>query len=89
MFQGLGCLGEEYTIKLKEGAEPYSLFSPRNVPIPLRGKVEEELRCMESAGVISKVDVPTPWCAGMVMVPKKSGAVRICIDLKPLNECAS
>ena len=35
-------------------------------------------------GVISKVLEPTPWCAGMV-VPKKSGNVRICVDLKPLN----
>ena len=41
---------------------------------------------MESMGVISKVDEPTPWCAGMVVVPKKSGDVRICVDLKPLNE---
>ena len=23
----------------------------------------------------------------MVVVPKKSGAIRICVDLKPLNEC--
>ena len=29
---------------------------------------------------------PTEWCAGMVVVPKKSGAIRICVDLKPLNE---
>ena len=41
---------------------------------------------MESMGVISKVDTPTPWCAGMVVVPKKLGEVRICVDLKPLNE---
>ena len=41
---------------------------------------------MEAAGVISKEDEPTAWCAGMVVVPKKSGAVRICVDLKPLNE---
>lgn len=41
---------------------------------------------MEQLGVISKVTDPTPWCAGMVVVPKKSGAVRICVDLKPLNE---
>ena len=40
---------------------------------------------MEYLGVISKVDVPTPWCAGMVVVPKKNGTVRICVDLKPLN----
>ena len=41
---------------------------------------------MESLGVISKVTEPTPWCAGMVVVPKKSGAMRICVDLKPLND---
>ena len=32
-------------------------------------------------GVISKVNEPTPWCAGMVVPPKKSGNVRICVDL--------
>lgn len=41
---------------------------------------------MEAMGVISKVDIPTPWCAGMVVVPKKSGSVHICVDLKPLNK---
>ena len=41
---------------------------------------------MEKLGVISKVDKPTRWCAGMVVVPKKSGEVCICVDLKPLNE---
>ena len=41
---------------------------------------------MESLGVISKVDKPTQWCAGMVVGPKKNGKVCICVDLKPLNE---
>ena len=41
---------------------------------------------MESLRVISKVDQPTEWCAGMVVVPKKSGGLRICVDFKPLNE---
>ena len=41
---------------------------------------------MESMGVITTVSEPTPWCAGMVVVPKKSGKVRICVDLKPLNK---
>ena len=41
---------------------------------------------METQGVISKVNQPTPWCAGMVAVPKKSGAIRICVDLKRLNQ---
>ena len=86
LFTGLGNLGEEYHIKLKEVATPYLLYTPRNVPIPFRTKVHEELNQMEQMGVISKVSNPTPWCAGMVVVPKKSGQVRICVDLKPLNE---
>ena len=86
VFQGLGNLGEEYEIKLKPDAKPYSLFAPRHIPLPLRPKVQEELTRMESIGVISKMDEPTSWCAGMVVVPKKSGAIRICINLKPLNE---
>ena len=40
---------------------------------------------MEEMGVISGVTQPTPWCAGMVVL-KSSGEVRICVDLKPLNE---
>ena len=49
--------------------------------------MKEELRKMEEAGVISRVDEPTEWCAGMVVAPKKNGSVRICVDLRPLNEC--
>ena len=49
-------------------------------------QVWEELQRMETLGVMSKVDVPTDWCMGMVVVPKKNGNARICSDLKPLNE---
>ena len=59
----------------------------RNIPLPLRDKVNQELDVMEAEGVISKVQQPTPWCTGMVVVKKKNGGVRICIDLKPLNRC--
>ena len=41
---------------------------------------------MKKQGVISKVDSPTLWCAGMVVVPKKHGLVHICVDLEPLNK---
>jgi len=37
-------------------------------------------------GVIPPVDKPSPWCTGMIVVSKPSGDVRICVDLKPLNQ---
>ena len=52
----------------------------------LRSKVQAELQCMEGLGVISRVNEPTPGCAAMVVVPKLSGAVQICVDMEPLNE---
>ena len=45
-----------------------------------------EIKRMESLKVISPVDGPSQWRAGMVVVPKSSGKVRICVDMKPLNE---
>ena len=42
---------------------------------------EKKLRCMEELGVLSKVSESTEWCAGMVVVPKASGKVWICVDL--------
>ena len=86
VFNGFENLGEEYEIKLKPDAKPYAIYSLRNVPLPLTKRVQE-LNRMESMGVISKVEEPTPWCAGMVVVPKKNGTIQICVNLKPLNEC--
>ena len=86
LFSGLGTFKGEYTIKLKPDAKPFSLYTPRNVPLPLREKVHLELKRMEKLGVISPVKEPTQWCAGMVIVPKPSGSIHICVDLKPLNK---
>ena len=86
LFTGLGTLKGDYEIQLKPDAKPHSIFTARNVPLPLRAKVKDELSRMETLGVIARVEEPTPWCAGMVVVPKKSGAVRICVDFRPLNE---
>ena len=82
IFSELGNSDEEYEISLKPEAIPYSLYTPRHVALPLQPKVQEELNRMEAL----EVEEATPWCAGMVVVPKKEGALRICVDVKPLNE---
>ena len=86
VFQGLGKFGEQYSIHLQADAKPLCLYTPRRVPLSFRQKVKEELYRMETLGVISKVDEPTKWCSGMVAVSKKTGSVRICVDLQTLNE---
>ena len=41
---------------------------------------------MEELEVIKKVEEPTEWCVGMVVVPKANGKVRISVDLTNLNK---
>ena len=72
--------------KLKPEAEPFALRTLRRVPVPLLTKVKDEILRMEQMQIISKVDEPTEWCAGMVIVPKANGKVRICVDSTNLNE---
>ena len=86
LFTGLGKLEGEYKIRLKQEPTPYALTVPRKVPLPLLKKTKEELDRMLHLGVISGVVEPTQWCAPMVVVPKPSGDVRICVDLTKLNE---
>ena len=57
LFQGLGKLQGEYSIKLQEGARPYALTTPR-VPIPLMKPVKEELERMERLSVIFRISEP-------------------------------
>ena len=86
LFSGLGCLTEEYNIQLNKEAIPYALTTPQRVPLPLMEPVKKELQRMEREGVITKVEGPINWCAGMVVVPKANQKVRICVDLTRLNK---
>ena len=70
LFTGLGKLEGNHPICLKEGAKPFSLCTPHRVAIPLLPLVKVELARMEVLVVIEKVEQPTEWCAGLVVVPK-------------------
>ena len=58
---------------------------PHRVPVSIKEKLLHELNRLEKAGIISKQHEPTDWVSSLVCVTKKSGALRICIDPKPLN----
>ena len=57
LFTGLGKFsGPPYQTRLRDDAVPYSLTTPRRVPIPMIERVATELRRMETFGIIRKVD---------------------------------
>ena len=59
VFQGLGKLEGDYSIKLQEGAKPFALTVPGQVAIPLMKQVKDEIEKMEQLGVIVRVSEPT------------------------------
>jgi len=48
--------------------------------------VEKELKRLEKLDIIETVEGHTPWISPIVVVPKKSGEVRICVDMREANK---
>lgn len=70
-------------IRLKEGAVPYARNnSTQSTPLPLMPKVKEELKRMETLGVIERVT----GAVFMVPVVNTKGNVTICVDMKKMEE---
>ena len=83
----IGKIDKPYTIRLSEEARPFSIATPRRLPLPMKDMVEEELKNLQEQGIIRQVTKPTDWCAPIVVVPKSTpGKVRICVDYTKLNE---
>ena len=53
------------------------------IPPPQLDKVREHLKLMLDAGVIWPSN--SPWCNAVVLVRKKDGSLRFCIDFRKLN----
>ena len=86
VFNDLGKMkGEPVHIQLKPDTVPFHLSAARHVALPMQDTVRIELNRMENLGVIRKVNEPTDWCHPMVIVNKKDGNLRICIDLTNLG----
>ena len=60
--------------------------SARRIPFHLRKKVSTELKKLEEQDIIEKVEGPTPWVSPLVVIPKKNGNVRLCVDMRMPNQ---
>ena len=85
LFEGLGCLPGKHHITVAENAQPVK-NACRKVPFPIRDKLKEELDRMERMNVIQSVDEPTDWVSSLVVVTKKNGQLRVCLDPRNLNK---
>ena len=56
---------------------------PRRVPFALRGKVVQLMDEMLAQGVITPSS--SPWASPIVLVAKKDGSTRFCVDYRKLN----
>ena len=85
VLKGIGCLPVTYSIKLAGNVKP--VVSPTcKVPLALQQRLKTKLQKLVEQRVITKVTIPTEWVNPLVIVEKKSGDLRLCMDPKVLNK---
>jgi hypothetical protein len=87
LFEGYGKFEGELHMQTDPNVPPVKM-PVRRIPVPLRARVEAELRNMCRDGIIAEAnDEPTNWISALLVVRKPSAPdkIRICIDPKPLN----
>jgi len=54
----------------------------RRIPFAMREKLEKKIKELLQNDIIEPVDGPTPWISPLVIIPKESGDIRICVDMR-------
>lgn len=85
IFSGLGLIQGEYHIVVNPEITPV-MNPPRRIPLSLQSKLKETLKKLEDQDVITKVEYHTDWVNNLVIVEKKTGELRLCLDPKDLNQ---
>ena len=73
----------KHKIVLKDLDTPPFKECFRRIPPPQLDEVREHLKLMLDTGVIWPSN--SPWCNAVVLVRKKDGSLRFCIDFRKLN----
>ena len=80
----LGCTNlVEHTIKTLPDCKPVKL-RPYRIPLAKREFAENEIQAMAEKGLIEPSH--SAWSAPAVLVPKRDGTTRFCIDYRRLNQ---
>jgi len=72
----------KHQIDLEQGTKPYRQRQ-RPISLPLRDKVDEKISQMLKYNIVEPSS--SPWASNLVVVRKKSGDIRLCIDWRQLN----
>lgn len=72
----------EHHIEVDCEAKPVRL-PPYQLPHAYRDEVQQELKEMEETGIIERSS--SDWAAPIVLVKKKDGSLRMCVDYRCLN----
>ena len=80
-----GECGETYLVEMTidTGDSPPKKQPVRRIPFAVRQEVAHQLRAMQDTGVIRPSS--SPWASPIVLVRKKDGSLRFCIDYRALN----
>ena len=73
----------KHKIVLKDPDTPPFKERFHRIPPPQLDEVREHLKLMLDVGVVQPSN--SPWCNAVVLVRKKDGSLRFCIDFRRLN----
>ena len=86
VFDGIGKL-KDYKLKLHDDPDVTPVTQkPRRIPFVLREKVTKKVEDLISKDIVERVDGPTSWISPVVVAPKSSGDIRLCVDMRKANE---
>ncbi|XP_030855953.1 uncharacterized protein K02A2.6-like [Strongylocentrotus purpuratus] len=86
VFKGVGKLkGRQVRLAVDETVKPVAQ-PVRRTPFGLRKKVEMKIAELIDLDIIEPVERSTPWVSPVVIVPKRNDEIRLCIDMRRVNE---
>ena len=85
VFVGVGKL-KGYKLKLHVDPDVTPVAQkPRRVPFALREKVTSKVEDLIAKDIVEQVNGPTSWVSLVVIAPKASGDIRLCVDMRKAN----